>query len=335
MMKLVSKFLAITCLLTVSGLITPVVAATAVQWVTPTNGASFPVDTILAPTGVASAIGTTGDGLDLALVLDSSASMTTLVTVDGITQTRAQWQKDAAIALVEHLPTENVAVAVVEFDYYASLVIGLSPLFTQKDAILAAIDSVDAYGSTYIGKGIDVATLELTGTNHTPGWIQQMVVFSDGYTAGVPAANAAAALVAGVDAVHSIALPGADLETMRSIAAAGNGTFIDASTPTGLQELIERFSGEGGSLVGIDHIDLTMPDGTFLGSIAVDALGNFQTPDWLMQLGPNEFLATAYASDGNSVSAPLLLYGIAAATEPNLFLLVGLSLIGLIGFRRG
>jgi hypothetical protein len=312
----------------------PVFATSAVNWITPLTGASFPVDTIIAPTGIASGIGTTGEGLDLALVLDSSASMTALVSVNGVTQTRAQWQKDAAIAMVENLPTTNVAVAVVEFDYYSSLLRGLSPLSTDKDAILAAINAVDASGGTFIGKGIDVATAELSGINHTAGWVQQMVVFSDGYTAGVPAVDAAEAVVAGVDAVHAIALPGADLATMQNIATAGNGTFIDASTPNGLQDLLDRFSGLGGSLVGIDHVDISMPDGTFVGSIVVDALGNFQTPEWLMQLGPNQFLATAYAIDGSSAAAPLLLYGTSQVAEPNTFLLLGLGLLGLVGVRR-
>lgn len=333
-MQLLTKSLTVICLLVISWRPTPVFATSAVNWIAPSYGTTFPVDTIVSPTGIASGIGTTGDGLDLALVLDSSASMTALVSVNGVTQTRAQWQKDAAFAMVENLPMTNVAVAVVEFDYYSSLVRWLSPLSTEKDAILAAINAVDASGSTFIGKGIDVATAELTGDNHTAGWVQQMVVFSDGYTAGVPATNAAAAVAAGVDAVHAIALPGADLASMQSIAAAGNGTFIDASTPSGLQEMLERFSGLGGTLVGIDHVDISMPDGTRLGSIAVDALGNFQTPDWLLQLGPNEFLATAYAIEGSMVAAPLLLYGTSQVAEPDTFLLLGLGMIGLIGIRR-
>ncbi|MGD8587784.1 MAG: hypothetical protein PVG22_03030, partial [Chromatiales bacterium] len=81
----------------------PAVATTAVNWTAPADGATFPLNTAISPTGMASAIGTTGEGLDLALVLDSSASMTALVSVNGVTQTRAQWQKDAAIALVENL----------------------------------------------------------------------------------------------------------------------------------------------------------------------------------------------------------------------------------------
>jgi hypothetical protein len=333
-MKLYKQFLTIFGLLAVTLLAKPVLAATAVSWISPADGSSYPVGTTVAPTGVASATGTVGDGLDLALVLDSSGSMGSYYTVNGTTKTLAQWQKDAAIALVNNLPTTNVAVSIVEFDSDANLVKQLTPLMTDKAAIIAAINSVDASGGTYIGAGINVATSELTGANHTVGWSQQMVVFSDGYTSGDPATNAAAAVTAGVEAVHSVALPGASITTMQSIATAGNGTFINASTSTGIQDLIDLFSGVGGSLVGIDHVDITMPDGTFLGSIAVDALGNFQTPDWLMKLGPNDFLATAYASDGSSASAMLTLYGTTAVAEPGTLGLLGFGLLSLFGVRR-
>lgn len=333
-MKLFKQFTAIFGLLAIALLTKPVLAATSVNWIAPADGSSFPVGTLVAPTGIASAIGTTGDGLDLALVLDSSGSMAISQTVNGVTKTRAQWQKDAAIALVDNLPTTNVAVAIVEFDYDANLVRQLSPLLIDKAQIIAAINSVDASGGTYIGRGINVATAELTGANHTAGWAQQMVVFSDGSTSGIPSTDAAAAVVAGVDAVHAVALPGANLSTMQSIAAAGNGTFINASTPTGIQDLIDLFSGAGGSLVGIDHVDITMPDGTLVGSISVDALGNFQTPDWLMHLGPNEFTATAYGTDGTSASALLTLNGTASVPEPGTLSLLTLGLIGMFGMRR-
>jgi len=311
-------------------------AATAVSWTSPADGSSYPVGTIVAPTGVASGIGETGTGLDLALVLDSSGSMGSYETVGAVTQTRAQWQKDAAIALVNNLPDSMTSVAIVEFDSDANLVTGLSPLLTDRTAIIAAINSVDASGGTYIGTGIQVATAELTGAGHTAGRSQQMVVFSDGSTYGNPATDAINALAAGVDAVHSVALPGANISTMQSIASAGNGTFIDASSSTGIQDLIDLFSGFGGNLVGIDRVDISMPDGSFLGSIALDAFGNFITPDWLMALGANVFTATAYGSDGTSAIAALTLNGTAgtAVPEPGVLGLLALGLLGLYGSRR-
>lgn len=316
-------------------------AATSVSWNSPADGSSFPVGTMVTPDGTANAKGVTGKGLDLVLVLDSSGSMGWNQTVGGVTKTRQQWQRDAAIAMVNSLPTGFVSVGVVEFDGNANLVRQLSPLLSDKAAIITAINSVDASGGTNIGSGIRAATAELTGANHTAGRAQQMVVFSDGSTYGNPSNDAAAALAAGVDSVHSVALPGANLGTMQGIASNGNGTFINASTAQGVQDLINLFSGYGGSLVGIERVDITMPDGTFLGSVAVDAFGNFSTPGWLMGLGVNTFVATAYASDGTSASAELNLYGTTTTTdpsgsvpEPGILGLLGLGLMGIVGVRR-
>jgi Mg-chelatase subunit ChlD len=311
-------------------------AATSVAWTSPADGSVYPVGTAVMPEGQASATGTAGTGLDLALVLDSSGSMGITQTVGGVTKTRAQWQKDAAIALVNNLPTTSVSVAVVEFDSNANLVRQLSPLLTDKAAIIAAINSVDASGGTFIGSGIQVATTELTGANHTAGRSQQMVVFSDGSTAGNPSVDAANALAAGVDSVHSVALPGAVISTMQGIASNGNGTFIDASSATGIQDLIDLFSGLGGNLVGIDRVDITMPDGTFVGSVAVDAFGNFKTPEWLIALGANTFTATAYGTDGSMATADLTLIGrdSVQVPEPGILGLLGLGLVAVFGVRR-
>ena len=311
-------------------------AATSVAWTSPADGSTFPVGTSVAPTGTASGIGTVGTGLDLALVLDSSGSMRNSQTVGGVTQSRAQWQKDAAIALVNSLPAGSVSVSIVEFDSDANLVRSLSPLSSDIAAIIAAINSVDASGGTFIGSGIQKATTELTGANHTVGRLQQMVVFSDGSSSGSPATDAANAVLAGVDSVHAVALPGGIASTMQSIATAGNGTFVDARTALGVQDLLDLFSGiGGGTLVGIDHVDITMPDGSFLGSVAVDAFGNFQTPGWFMQLGTNTFTATAFATDGTSATALLTLNGVTSSVpEPGLLGLLGLGLIGMMGARR-
>jgi len=335
-MKIVKYISATLGLLTLALLSQSVSAATSVSWTSPANGASFLVGTEVMPTGNASAIGATSQGLDLALVLDSSGSMTASQTVGGVTKSRAQWQKDAAIALVNSLPVGNVSVSVIEFDSDSNTVRVLTPLSTNIASVISGINSVDASGGTNIASGIARAQTELTGTNHTNGWSQQMVVFSDGSTSPNPNSAAAAAAAAGIN-VHSVALPGANISTMQGIATNGAGTFIDASTATGVADLIALFSGLGGSLVDIDHVNITMPDGTFLGSVAVDAFGNFKTPGWLMELGPNTFVATAFGTDGTSDSATLTLNGFGAGNdvpEPSIISLLGLGLLGLVGSRR-
>ena len=215
-------------------------AGTSVQWTSPSDGSVFPVGTNVQPEGMASGVIINGQGLDLALVLDSSGSMGANETVNGVTQTRAQWQKDAAIALVNSLPDSTTSVAVIEFDYDANTVQQLTPLLPSSNLtdIVAAINSVDSYGGTNIGNGIDEASAELTGVRHTVGRSQMMVVFSDGMTSGDPEVSAMNAVSAGVDAIHTVGLPGHSVYTMKDIAdgpdntvgtADDYGVYTDAS----------------------------------------------------------------------------------------------------------
>jgi hypothetical protein len=315
-------------------------ADVSVAWTAPADGSAYPVGTLVNPVGQASATGITGSGLDLALVLDSSGSMTT--TVGG--KSLQNWQKEAAIALVNALPQGSTAVAVIEFDSDANTIRQLTQLTTDKAAVIAAINSVDASGGTNIGTGITAATTALTGALHTAGRSQQMVVMSDGYTLGDPEVNAVAAIAAGVDSIHTVGLPGHNPATMKDIVNGpdniiGNsddyGTYTDGTDVTALSGI---FDGTGGNLVGIDHVDITEPDGTFLGSVAVDGLGNFAAPTWAIQSGAQTWIATAYDTSGNSASASLTLYG---QSVPNgvpdggsTLALLGLGLLGMASLRR-
>jgi|GEM_PF-698622 len=313
-------------------------AAGTVTFTSPPDGSSYPVATTVAPTGNANITGVSGDGLDLVLVLDSSGSMGT--SIGG--KTLRQWQAEAAKALINSLPTVGVSVSIVEFDSSASTVRTLTALTPASNIALleAAIDTVNASGGTNIGTGIDAATAELLA-NGTAGRSQQMLVLSDGYSGGDPVGRAAAAIAAGVDAVNTVGLPGADIATMQAIASAGNGTFTDVTSS--VQDLIDLFAGSGGSLVGVSSVEITDPDGNSY-TVAVDALGNFTVDPYALKLGGNTWNALATFTDGSTASATLTLNGLASGggTTPSAvplpggfpLLLGAIGGMGLFGRRR-
>jgi hypothetical protein len=260
-------------------------------------------------------------------------------------KTRQQWQQEAAIALVNILPEPTTAVAVIEFDSDANTVQVLTQLTTNKAAVIAAIQSIDSGGLTDIGEGIDVGAAELTSSRHTPGRLQMMLVTSDGeVTSGTPTPgeSADAAIALGVDQIHSVGLPGHDVATMQSLVDGPNDVYDggpdDHGVYTGVSDLTDLediFTGTGGSLVGLDYVDLTLPDGTFLADYPTDGLGNFTYTGWSMQLGANTFTADAYGTDGSSATASLTLLGKdcpgPAIPEPSTFLLLGIGIVGLAG----
>jgi Ca-activated chloride channel homolog len=308
-------------------------ADTSVAWVSPADNSAYPANTAVTITGQAGATGLVGGGLDLVLVLDSSGSMSTTATSGGVTKSRQQWQRDAAIALVNSLPSGSTSVGVVEFDSDANVVRSLIPLTGNLASVVAAINSVDASGGTNIPSGIQVATAQLIGAAHTAGRPQHMVVISDGVTDGNPSVTAAAAIAAGVDSVHSVALPGASLATMQSIASAGNGTYINATS--NIQGLIDIFAGTAGSLVGLDYVDVTLADGTVLHDVTTDAFGNFSL-NVNVAAGVNTFVANAFGTDGTSASTSLHLVGTTEASvdEPSGLALLGLGILAIGAMRR-
>lgn len=282
-------------------------ADASVSWTSPANGSSYLVGTVVNPTGTASGVGgQAGTGLDLALVLDSSGSMSGARTIA---------QRDAALALVAALPSATSSVAVIRFDVSASQVLGLKPVSTGLTTINNAIISVPANGpDTFIGAGINVATATLTGAGHTVGRTQVMVVVSDGQSADNPGPAADAAIVAGVDNVHSVGIPGHSVAQMQNIANGpdnilGTADDIGVYTAGSLAALTALFDGTAGNLVGLSRVDVTLPDGTLLSGVPTDGLGNFALSGWSMLAGANTFTATAFATDGSQATATLTLFG--------------------------
>jgi len=270
-------------------------AATSVSWSSPANGSNYPVGTLVAPTGQASGVGQTGNGLDLALVIDESGSMR---------GSRLATAKSAAISLVNALPVDTSSVTVIGFDHNSQTYITLTALNPNKAAVIAAINSITAGGNTNIAAGILAANAELAA-NHTAGRAMMEVVLSDGYpNSGNHLAAATAAAAAGIT-VHTVGIPGHNSTVMQAIATNGGGMY----TSSDLAGLVALFNGTGGSLVGLDHVDIQLADGSWINDIATDGLGNFILPAQVIALGANTFTAYAYGTDGTNASALLTLNG--------------------------
>lgn len=309
-------------------------AAPSVQWNSPADHSTFTVGTNVTPTGNATGFLTGGDGLDLALVLDASGSMTLNATSGGVTQSRLKWQAEAAIALVNSLPKVNTAVAVIQYASSATIRLDLTPT-TSADDIVAAINAVPASGLTATGAGIALAEDHLNALG-TTGRSKQMVVISDGawnsgtnpITAATNAKNNSGIIV------HGVVIPGGTATEMQNIATAGGGSFFDARTDQGLQDLLALFEGTGGTLVGVDKVEVILPDGTVISNALTDAFGNFSV-NWDIVLGDNPFKAIATFSDGTVLEADLNLKGVTGVIPlpASLWLLIG-GLGALFGLHR-
>jgi hypothetical protein len=200
-----------------------------------------------------------------------------------------------------------------------------------------AINTVAATGTTNMSAGISMGTGELTGPRHTAGRSQMMVLMSDGYPNSTSAAYAAAtaAAAAGVT-VHTVGIPGHSAAVMQQLATNGGGTYTGFNDPSDLASLIAIFQGTGGNLVGLDHIDVQLPDGSWsMDHPLDDGLGNFHV-DWTIALGANTFTVNAYGDDGTSATAELTLYGTQCGVIPEPLTVLGVfgGLAGLGGYIR-
>lgn len=315
-------------------------AATSVSWLTPANGSTYNAGTVLGATqpdgpitGQASGSGTTGGtGLDLMLVIDTSASMGSASDPNS----KISAAKNAAIALINSLPDNTTQVGIVTFDVGANTYRNLQDLTSNKASLVTAVNALTAPGAaTAIGDGINAATAQLTGANAITGHAKMQVVLSDGYNNyganPITAANAAA--VAGIT-IHTVGVPGHNVATMQAIATATGGTYnnvTDLTTLTGI------FDGTSGNLVALDYVDIQLADGTWIYKIATDGLGNFTLPDKVIALGPNTFTAYAYGTDKTNAIATLTLNGTGGAApvpEPATMLLLGTGLAGIIVMKR-
>ena len=195
----------------------------------------------------------------LILAMDTSASM----TADDIDPTRLAVARAAARTLLESLPDQS-RVGVVGFAQYAATI---SPVLSDKDAVLEAIDNVRPEGGTALGEAID-QSLEMghaaTGNakaSKENGPPFAIIVLSDGASttgrdpvnaaqrakeAGIPVYTVALGTDSGTVEVtdefgqtHIVPVP-PDKETLRTIAETTGGKTYEAPTEEQLRSVYEE-----------------------------------------------------------------------------------------------
>jgi hypothetical protein len=164
--------------------------------------------------------------IDVALVLDSSGSMTTNDPL-GLRRTAAKRFIDALI------PGDQVAV--VDFDSFARL---FQPLTTDFAAAKAAVDRIDSSGGTNIGAGVSVANNELIN-NGNPDHARVMILLTDGEGSYNPALTQQA--IDNHITIYTIGLGSfVDAALLAQIATATGGQYFAVASADQLPDVFSR-----------------------------------------------------------------------------------------------
>jgi Ca-activated chloride channel family protein len=195
----------------------------------------------------------------LVLAMDTSASM----TADDVEPTRLEAARSAARTLLESLP-DQARVGVVGFAQYAATI---SPVLSDKEAVLKAIEDARPEGGTALGEAIDQALAmgrAATGNakaSKKNGPPFAIIVLSDGASttgrdplsaaqrakdAGVPVYTVALGTDEGSVEVtdefgqtHVVPVP-PDKETLQTIAETTGGKTYEAPTEEQLRSVYEE-----------------------------------------------------------------------------------------------
>ena len=183
-------------------------------------------ETSIEVTGGASVFGGVRH-LDLFLVLDTSRSLNRTDPRD--------FRRAGAIGLVRSLPTRSdIQIGVVDFNKRANL---LSPLTSDREAVIAVLERLDRSGRTDLAAGIRTALAGFEGRGR-PDASRVMLLFTDGKSDEAEARKAIdEARRVGV-AIHTLAL-GTDRKgaaILGEIALMTGGSFLRVTDPEKLPE---------------------------------------------------------------------------------------------------
>ncbi len=165
--------------------------------------------------------------LALVLVMDKSGSM------EGVPIALA---RQAAKASVELLGPQD-QISVIGFDSQAQMICELRRA-SEKDAIQAAIDTMDAGGGTDVYAGMVAGKQVL---DNASAKIKHMIVMTDGQTPQADFAGLTQGLADSGVTVSTVALgDGAAPDLLQAIAETGKGRFYQAADPASVPQIFTR-----------------------------------------------------------------------------------------------
>ncbi|MDH3213117.1 MAG: VWA domain-containing protein [Myxococcales bacterium] len=221
--------------------------------------------------------------LDLFLVLDTSRSLKRTDPRD--------YRRAGAIGLVRSLPPRSdIQIGVVDFDRTADL---LSPLTSDRDAVVGVLERLDRSGRTDLAAGIRAA-LDGFAMRGRQDASRVMLLFTDGKSDDDETRRAMAEARREGVAIHTLML-GTDPRGMALLGEVADGTggsFLRVTDPARLPEAFLNLR-----TTGVEQVTLRVGDsapipaelsgGTFSGRVPV-------------QPGENRLVATATSLDGET-----------------------------------
>lgn len=249
---------------------------------TPAAGRVLPtVQTSIEVTGGTSVFGGVRT-LDLFLVLDTSRSLRRTDPED--------FRSVGAIGLVRSLSSTGTQIGVIDLDKHAML---LSPLTSDREAVVAVLQKLDRSGGTDLAAGIRAALAGFESKGR-PDASRVLLVFTDGRTRSDDTRRAMEEAKGRGVAIHTVAL-GTDRENrevLAEIAAMTGGSFVGVTDPSELPEAFANLR-----ITGVDRVTLHANDSE---PIAAAMTGGQFTGRVPLRPGRNWIVATAHSLAGET-----------------------------------